>query len=81
MKGGLNVQIPQLLEGSSCTGAFIDVEVRTKQNGKKAGKKNFKVVAKAPKGTKPRSDQDSYQLQCLPRTVECPASPSGAFLD
>lgn len=80
VKGLANVQIPQVLEGSAC-GAFLDVEVSTKKKGTKVGKLNVKVTAKAPKGTKPRTDQDAYQLQCVPRTVACPASPSGAFLD
>jgi hypothetical protein len=39
------------------------------------------VTAKAPAHTKPRTDADTVTIQCLPRTVACPASPSGAFLD
>jgi hypothetical protein len=83
VKGALNVQIPPLLEGASCLGAFVDVSVATKKGGKKPGKKNFKVTAKGPKGTKPRTDTDNYQLVCLPNTVPetCGASPSGAFLN
>jgi hypothetical protein len=80
VRGGLSVQIPQLLQGSSCLGSFVDVEVRTRRNGRRPGKRNFRVTAKAPRGTRPRTDQDTFQLQCLPRTVAC-ASPSGAFLN
>lgn len=80
VQGGLNVQIPQLLQGASCLGAFVDVEVPTRNRGRRPGKRNFRVTAKAPRGTRPRTDPDNFQLQCLPRTVAC-ASPSGAFLD
>ncbi len=68
---------PTALEGSSCAGAFLDIPVATKANGKKAGKANYRVLAKAPKGTKPRTDVDTYQLICEPGV----ASASGAFLD
>jgi len=30
-----------------------------------------KVLAKAPRGTRPRTDKDAFQLICLPRTVAC----------
>jgi hypothetical protein len=71
VKGKLNVGIPQLLEGSAC-GSFLDVTVATKKGGKKVGKAKVAVQAKALKGTKPASDSDNFELQCLPRTVACP---------
>jgi len=70
--------------GSAC-GAFVDVVVPTKQgkNDKpdKAGKASVKLSAKAPKGTKPRSDKDKFDLICEPAPSGCPASASGAFVD
>ena len=75
----ITVTLPPSLEGASCTGSFVDVTVTTKKDGKKPGKTNFKTIAKGPKGTKPRSDADAYQVICLPRTDAC--SPSGAFID
>ena len=56
---------------------------RRRRAATKPGKRNFKVIAKAPKGTKPRTDQDSYQLVCVPNGAPetCGSSPSGAFLD
>jgi hypothetical protein len=73
---GVNTDLAGL-EGSSCAGAFLEIPVATKANGKKAGKANYRVLAKAPKGSKPRTDVDTYQLICEPG----PASASGAFLD
>ena len=75
----LAATIPSDLTGSSCLGAFVDLSIATKKHGKKEkpGKANFKVKAKAPKGTKPHTDTDAYQVICVPR----PASPSGAFVD
>ena len=32
------------------------------------------IVAKAPKGTKPRTDEDEIVLKCLPRTTPCPTA-------
>jgi hypothetical protein len=88
VKGKISIEVPDLLTGSAC-GGFVDIEVPTKikrdkdGNIKKAksGKVKFKVKAKGPKGTTPRNDVDNVTLVCVPRTVECPASPSGAFLD
>jgi len=75
--------VPQQPEGSSCAGAFVGLTVETNAGGEKAGKRNFRVLAKAPKGTKPRTDEDSYQLICVPNGAPetCGSSPSGAFLD
>jgi hypothetical protein len=88
VRGAFSVSVPELLTGSAC-GAFVTAEVSAKVkrdgagNVKKAkpGKARIKLTAKAPKGTKPRTDVDNVTVQCLPRTVECPASSSGAFLD
>lgn len=87
VKGKITINVPALLTGSAC-GAFVDVEVPAKvkrdKDGNvksaKAGKVKLNLKAKAPKGTKPRTDEDTVTLLCLPRTVAC-ASPSGAFVD
>jgi len=78
-QGKVVIEVPQLLEGSVC-GAFIDVNipVKVKKNGdKKSNKAGLKTAATAPKGTKPRKDNDKFELICEP----CAASASGAFLD
>jgi len=88
VKGAVNITVPQLLTGSAC-GAFVTGEISEKVKlnpdgtvkKAKLGKAKFKVTAKGPKGTKPRSDVDNVIIQCLPRTVACPASASGAFLE
>jgi hypothetical protein len=68
----------------SAQGAFL-LELpaaEVKSNGKvKGGSVVVTGKAKAPKGAKPRVDPDKFTFQCLPRTSECPSSPSGAFLD
>jgi hypothetical protein len=77
----LNVTVPQVLQGPQC-GAFLDGTIPVKVNNKGKllpGKAKIKIDAKAPKGTKPRPDSDVITIQCLPRTVECPAGQSGAF--
>ena len=71
VKGKVNLEIPQVLEGPAC-GEFLDVPIQTKRGGKKPGKAKLVVLAKAPKGTKPAKDSDSYELTCVPRSVECP---------
>jgi hypothetical protein len=84
IKNKLNIQAPQLLEGSIC-GAVVQFEVAAKFNKKgkyQAGKSRQSVMgkAKAPKETKPRSDSDKWIIQCQPRVDACPGSASGAFL-
>jgi hypothetical protein len=73
----LNVQAPQLLPGSAC-GAFVDgtLTVQLKKNGKPKSipKTKLMIVAKGPKGTKPRTDEDEIVLKCLPRTTPCPTA-------
>jgi hypothetical protein len=39
------------------------------------------VKGKGPAGTKPRTDTDTVTIFCVPRTVACPGSPSGAFVN
>ena len=88
VKGKINITVPQLLSGSAC-GAFVSVDVpaKVKRNKAgeivkaKAGKVKATVIGKGPAGTKPRTDKDVFTIACLPRTVACPGSPSGAFLD
>jgi hypothetical protein len=77
--GAFSIEIPQVLEDSAC-GAFVDVEVKVKRNGK-FGKRKIRGNGKGVQGTRPRKDVDNWTLRCYPRTVACPASPSGAFLD
>ena len=74
VKGKLNVLIPQRLEGAVCTSP-VDFAIQTKKKGKKPGKATFNVLAKAPKGTRPSKDTDSYQVICAPRTTDCPTRP------
>jgi len=83
----IKLAVPALLTGSTC-GAFVDIEVPAKvkrdKSGNvksaKAGKLKLTLKAKAVKSTKPRTDEDTVTLVCVPRTVAC-ASASGAFLD
>src|SRR4029079_7258650 len=76
IKGRLDVQAPQLLEGPQC-GQPLSVPVPVKFNKKgkplpKKSKVTLKGVGKGIKGTKPRTDKDTFVIKCLPRTVECP---------
>jgi hypothetical protein len=83
----LNVQVPQLLTGSEC-GSFVDVTltIPLKKNGKPKNipQAKLSIVAKAPKGTKPRTDQDQIVLKCMPgggttttTLPGCAANPNG----
>jgi hypothetical protein len=71
----INIGLPQALTGSVC-GALLDLplDIPLKKNGlpKKFGQAKLNVTAKAPKGTKPRTDGDEFTVKCLPRTVACP---------
>ena len=71
----LDVGVPQLLAGPQC-GAFFDgtIPVKVNKKGKVvgAGKAKIKIDARAPKGTKPRPDEDTITIECVPRTVPCP---------
>jgi len=75
IKGKVTITVPQLLEGSVC-GAFLDATVEARFNKKgaylpKKSKLKLRGKAKAPKGTKPRTDPDKWILQCVPNT-SCP---------
>ncbi len=74
VKGKLNVEIPGLLEGSSCADQFVQAHVQTKKNGRKPGKLVLHAMAKAAKGTKPRTDKDTFTLICNPRSESCGAT-------
>ncbi len=67
------------LTGAAC-GNPLSLELKLKKNGQKSNKRVIRPKATAAGGTRPRKDQDSFTFVCQPRTVECPASPSGAFL-
>jgi hypothetical protein len=73
----INIGLPQALTGSVC-GALLDLplDIPLKKNGlpKKFGQAKLNVTAKAPNGTKPRTDGDEFTIKCLPRTVACPVS-------
>jgi cysteine-rich repeat protein len=76
VRGKLSVQVPQRLQGPVCsqpvTGA---INATLNKKGKYVKGKSLvtlKATAKAEKGTKPASDQDTFTIQCLPRTVACP---------
>ena len=66
---------PASLESSAC-GAFVDFAVPLKQGGRRRGRVRCAARATAPRGVKPRTDQDVFVFACLP----CGASPSGAFV-
>jgi hypothetical protein len=78
VKGAFNITVPALLGGSAC-GAFVtgDIKAKVKLNKdgtvKKAqpGKMKITIMAKGPKGTKPRTDKDVVTIVCVPRTVAC----------
>jgi len=85
IKNKLSIQVPQLLQGPTC-GPDVEFDVTATFNKKgkyQAGKSKqaLKGKAKAPKGTKPRSDSDKWIIQCQPREDACPGSASGAFWD
>src|SRR5438876_4488472 len=66
---------PPGLIGENC-GSFVDktVRVRTRGNRKRPGKLKIKAKGKAPKGTKPRVDKDTYVLVCQPRKCGTPGT-------
>ncbi len=66
---------PPGLIGENC-GSFVDktVQVRTRRNRKRPGKLKIKAQGKAPKGTKPRVDKDTYVLVCQPRKCGTPGT-------
>jgi uncharacterized delta-60 repeat protein len=76
-KGKVRLDVPVLpsLYGSQC-GAVVDGTIPVKMDKKGRvrgpGQAKIKIVAKAPKGTKPRADRDVVTIKCLPRTVACP---------
>src|SRR2546429_5680666 len=66
---------PPGLIGENC-GSFVDktVRVRTRGKRKRPGKLKIKAQGKAPKGTKPRVDKDTYVLVCQPRKCGTPGT-------
>ena len=63
--------VPSSLTGSAC-GSFVDVPVQLHKgahNGKKTGKLLVQANAIAGTGTTPRSDRDTYVLECLPSST------------
>jgi hypothetical protein len=56
------------LDSSAC-GAFVDVSVDLRRNGRRAGKKKLRIMTVA--AARPRRDADTLLLNCLPPR-ECP---------
>jgi hypothetical protein len=71
--------IPVDLTGTAC-GRPFSFDLKLKRNGQKANKRVIRMKAFAATPTKPGKDQDSFTFICKPRTTDCPASPSAAFL-
>jgi len=78
IKGKLSINVSQLLQGGQCTPAVTGSIPAAKLNKKgkaKITKKNkltLKGKAKAQQGTKPPTDSDTWTIQCVPRTTDCP---------
>ena len=75
IKKKLDVQTPQALEGAKCLSPLsVTIPVTLKKGNFKPKKSQvtLKGVGKGLKGTKPRTDKDTWIIRCLPRTVECP---------
>lgn len=77
--GPLQAFLPADVTGAAC-GTPYSFDLRLKKNGTKQNKRAIRMRATALPGTKPRKDQDSFLFVCLPRTGDCPSSPSAAFL-
>lgn len=77
VRGKLPLLVPVQLEGAMCASpADLVVQTKTKKSRRRPGKARFGLLAKAPKGTKPGTDVDNVQLVCVPRTTDCPGTPS-----
>jgi hypothetical protein len=62
------LNIPAQLTGAQCA-AFHDVNlpVKVSKKGKKStGVLKVNATATAPKGTKPKTDKDTYIMKCVP---------------
>lgn len=66
--------LPPTFEGSSCAGSFADVVVPARGNGDRPGKARLRLVARAPKGTRPRTDVDVFTFVCRARAASCPTT-------
>ncbi|MGH7895485.1 MAG: hypothetical protein ACREQL_12510, partial [Candidatus Binatia bacterium] len=80
VKGRIDIDVPQLLEGSVC-GALIDLGVPTKKNGTKNGAGTVSLSAQVKKYKnagidKTRKDNDKVTYVCVPRPAgeACPAA-------
>jgi len=67
----LGIAVPDL-KSSVCPGAFLDVDVALKKNGKTKGKKTLALVAIST--ARPKKDSDAVTLTCLPRQGACSAT-------
>jgi cysteine-rich repeat protein len=80
VKGKIDIEVPQLLEGSVC-GALLDLEVPLTKNGTKDGKGTVKLSAQVKKDKdagidKTRKDNDKVTYVCVPRPAgeACPSA-------
>jgi hypothetical protein len=78
VKGGIDIELPQLLEGSAC-GALLEMNVPLKKNGTKDGKGKVTLKAQVKKDKdagilKKRKDTDKLTYVCtpLPEGQSCP---------
>jgi len=83
VKGGVDIQLPQLLEGSAC-GALLELDVPVKETkkGAKNGSGTVKLSAQVKKNKdagidKTRKDKDKLTYVCVPRP-EGESCPSGS---
>lgn len=69
VKGKIDIQVPQLLEGSACGGLLdLVVPVKETKKGAKDGKGKVSLSASVkPDGEKKRSDKDKITVICAPR--------------
>lgn len=77
--GGLKKAVPSTLTSATC-GEPTTFDLKLKEHGKRSNKRAIRMKATAMSGTSPRTDQDAFLFVCMPRTTECPSSPSPAFL-
>lgn len=71
VKKSIAPSLPPILQGDGCSPPAA-VTVKTTKNGRKPGRLKITATAKAPKGTKPSKDRDTFILECRPRIGACP---------
>src|SRR5215475_3858768 len=66
--------VPGSLDGSAC-GSFVAIPLPLK-GGKQPAMVRLSANATAATGISPRTDRDTFVLECLPRTTPCPTTTS-----